>query len=229
MSLVNSETGEVVAYCTPDEARSLTDRIKDTAEALWSLLAEAHDRGAWQALGYGSFKEYVTAEFGMTKQRAYQLLDQARVIAAITEASGSTVVDLSERAAREVKPRLKAVTDSIKGKLTEEAPAPDPERVQAIVAEVVAEEREKAKERAEDRQALADLGEAARNAGVDQDEARMAQRGAFSRLCRDIAGLPSPEVFFAGQAEFLTPRHLSQAERAYEWLDEFLLTAREDQ
>jgi hypothetical protein len=227
VSLVNAETGEVVATCTPEEARDLTSQIAAAADSLWMLLAEAHDRGAWRALGYGSFREYVSAEFGMTKQRAYQLLDQARVIAAITEASGSTVVDLSERAARDVKPRLKAVTDAIKEKVTAEAAAPEPERVKEIVSEVVAEERAKARQAAEDAQAMRDLRKSATEAGMDQDADRVRQRGEFSRLCRDLASLPPAADLIARHTGFLTDRHVAQAERAYAWLDEFLLEIRE--
>jgi hypothetical protein len=90
-ALVDPTTGEVVADCTPDEARQLTERIRSAAAALWQLLAEAHQRGAWRALGYDTFKSYVEAEFQMSEQRAYQLLDQARVIAAITESADSTI------------------------------------------------------------------------------------------------------------------------------------------
>ena len=38
-ALVDPTTGEVVADCTPDEARQLTERIRSTAAALWQLLA----------------------------------------------------------------------------------------------------------------------------------------------------------------------------------------------
>lgn len=103
-----------VALPTVDEARARAERIRATAEALWALLAEAHDRGDWRALGYDSFKSYVGTEFGMSKQRAYQLLDQARVIHALSEAAGSTTVDLSEREARELKPHLDEVAQAVR-------------------------------------------------------------------------------------------------------------------
>lgn len=228
MTLVNAETGEIVAHCTPDEARRLTDEIKGAAERVWSLLVEAHDREAWAALGYGSWRDYATTEFGMSQSRAYQLLDQGRVVRAIEEATGhSTSVELTEAAARDIKPRLVDVTKAIKEKVTAEATAPEPERVKEIVAEVVAEEREKAKQATEDAQALADLSAAAENAGMDMDESRRQQRGAFARLCRDISGFPEPAVFIAGQGEHLVDRHVLLAERAYAWLDEFLLEVRE--
>jgi hypothetical protein len=93
-----------VAECSPEEARALTEQIRSATDALWQLLAEAHERRAWSALKYSSFAAYVSGEFpGMSRQRAYQLIDQATVIAALNEVS--TMVDtISERQARELTP-----------------------------------------------------------------------------------------------------------------------------
>lgn len=114
MTLVVAETGEIVA-CSPDEAREITDRIRNVTSDLWALLAEAHDRQAWRALGYESFKAYVHAEFAMSKRHAYRLLDQAAVIGALTEAAGVThgSLDISEREARELKPHLDEVAKNV--------------------------------------------------------------------------------------------------------------------
>lgn len=144
-ALVDPTTGEVVADCTPDEARQLTERIRSTADALWQLLAEAHDRGAWRALGYDTFKSYVGSEFGMSKQRAYQLLDQARVVDALTEAAGSTTVDpivVPERAARELKPHLEVVKERVAEATVDTAPEDRPAAARAAVEEFRQELRE---------------------------------------------------------------------------------------
>lgn len=105
MTLVNAETGEVLASMTPAEARTLTDTIKAAAETMWSLLRDSHDLGAWAALGYSSWREYAMTEFGISQSRAYQILDQAKVIAEI-EAASSTTVEITEREARDLKPVL---------------------------------------------------------------------------------------------------------------------------
>ena len=47
-----------------DYARQLTDRIKVAAEGTWQLLMEAYTVGAHLALGYGSWDDYCTREFG---------------------------------------------------------------------------------------------------------------------------------------------------------------------
>lgn len=229
MSLVNADTGEIVAYCTPDEARSLTERIKATAESLWSLLGEAHDRKAWAALGYETFSDYATAEFGMSERHAYRLIGQAEVIREIESVTGLTrgSVEVTERTARDIKPRLQAVTDSIKEKLTEEAAAPEPERVKEIVAEVVAEERARAQQKAEDRTALADLSKSMERAGMDMDQESLAERGRWSSNCREVGAMTDPSEFIARHRQYLTDRHIAQAERAYAWLDDFLMQLRE--
>lgn len=107
--------GAQVVPLDEHRARQLTDRIRDAAGQLWSLLAEAHDRRAWAALGYDSFREYVETELQMTKQRAYQILDQAKVIMAISQASGveSNAFDLTSREVQELKPHLDLVVRNV--------------------------------------------------------------------------------------------------------------------
>lgn len=67
MTLVNTETGELVEPMDADEARRLTERIRIAAanytEAKAKILAlidEARDRGAWAALGYKSWTAYLS-------------------------------------------------------------------------------------------------------------------------------------------------------------------------
>jgi hypothetical protein len=95
------------------QARTLTERIRQAAEHLYELLYEAHERKAWKALGYATFQAYVQAEFQMTRQRAYQLLDQAKVVREIS-AAATTPVDIPERTARKFKPVLAELTQKIR-------------------------------------------------------------------------------------------------------------------
>lgn len=88
---------------TADEARALTTEIQQSAERTHALLLRAHEGEAWAALGYDSWRDYATTEFSMSQSRAYQLLDQARVVRAIESASDSTNVELpNEAQAREL-------------------------------------------------------------------------------------------------------------------------------
>lgn len=68
-SLVNADTGEQIAECTPDEARELTDRICTGLGVVWELVLEAYRTRAWAALGHGSWDAYCAAEFGRFHMR----------------------------------------------------------------------------------------------------------------------------------------------------------------
>jgi hypothetical protein len=124
VTLVDPETGEVVAQCTPDEARSITERITTAVETTWHLVAEAYTRRAWAALGYSSWDDYTTREFGTSRlrlpreerQEVVQSLRSAglstRAIAAVTGDSKSTVADdlagvQNRTPARDVTPNFK--------------------------------------------------------------------------------------------------------------------------
>lgn len=97
MTLVNAETGEIVADISADEAREITDRIKVGVEAVWHLIVEAYNRGAHRALGYSSWDDYCTREFGTARLKlpreerqevVASLRDSGLSIRAITAATG---------------------------------------------------------------------------------------------------------------------------------------------
>src|SRR4051812_48707090 len=89
MTLAPTGAGvEIVELLAEDEARELTeiirrniDDLRRTDEQVWRLLMVAYEREAWRALGYGSWREYATREYGLSQSYAYKLLDKARVIA----------------------------------------------------------------------------------------------------------------------------------------------------
>ena len=123
---------------TADEARTLTERIRRAAVEACMLLLEAHERRAWSALGYGTWERYVRVEFDLSRSRSYQLLDQARVIHALQEASGmSRILDISALAAEDLKPHLLEVVEAVRLR-TSELP---PDRAAAVVEQIVREQR----------------------------------------------------------------------------------------
>jgi hypothetical protein len=143
VTAVNRITGEVLASCTEAEARALTDRIKSAAEQTWALLTEAHERRAWSPLGYDRWEDYVRAEFDMTRQNAYYLLNQGRVIREISAAAGMTTnVDIPEWHARDLKPVLPQVVDTIRERVASEPHRPPVEIVRDVVTETRREVRE---------------------------------------------------------------------------------------
>ena len=54
---------------SPAQARELTDRIKVGVEAVWQLVKDAYVSRAWVALGYDSWDDYCTREFGTSRIR----------------------------------------------------------------------------------------------------------------------------------------------------------------
>lgn len=97
MSLVNTETGEIVVPLTRDEAQALTAKIKGYVSQAWLMLVEAHDRHAHIALGYSTWADYVQAEFEIGRSRSYQILDQARVIRELDAVSTDVDTDAAGR------------------------------------------------------------------------------------------------------------------------------------
>ena len=100
------DRSEAIPLLGPDEARSLTDRIKARSEELWHLLLEAYEGAAHTALGYKSWGAYFEAEYGGGKSQAYRVLDAGRVVKAMEEDSpiGERPAIPNEYVARELAP-----------------------------------------------------------------------------------------------------------------------------
>jgi hypothetical protein len=139
-----------------DQAAKLTATIRNAVDVLYILIFRAHAGKAWQALGYGSWAEYVRAEFDMSRSRSYQILDQARVIIEI-EASvpAGTEVVLSEAAVRDLRGVLEEVIPKIKER-TEGLP---PLEASRVVDEVVEEQRDQLRQDREDTYSQVDADE----------------------------------------------------------------------
>ena len=75
---------------TEEAARALTDEVKRDAEALWAKLLDLYEGKAHEALGYTSWGDYYTAEFGGSRSAAYRLLEAGRVALAIVSPNVGT-------------------------------------------------------------------------------------------------------------------------------------------
>lgn len=69
---------------TATDARALTDRIKVGVEAIWELIKQAYTDRAWDALGYESWDDYCTREFGTSRLRLPRE-ERAEVVASLRE------------------------------------------------------------------------------------------------------------------------------------------------
>jgi len=131
-------TSAVVAPCTLKQAQALTVRIQTMQADLYDLVTEAHDRDAWKVLGYDSFGAYAEQELSIGRSQAYRLIDQARVIGAVSEAYQiSGTAGISERAAQQ----LKAHLEVLRANVTAAVEAADPGEEPAAALRAVAETR----------------------------------------------------------------------------------------
>jgi hypothetical protein len=191
------------------EARELTDRIRRGTQLVCMLLLQAHERRAWLALGYGSWERYVAEEFGLSKSRSYELLDQGHVLRTIQAAVGmSRPPNVSAYAAGEIKPVLAEVIEEIQLR----AGADDPhERVVGIVADVV---RTKRKQIAAVRE-YAGPPARSRLRALPPESVR-----ALSDAVALLASLPPPSVMVRDLSGS-DPGELAGLERAVRWLNDF--------
>lgn len=98
-------------------ARSLTDRIKAAVEGTWELIKEAYTSRAWAALGYTSWDDYCTREFGTSRLRlpreeraevVASLRESGLSIRAIASATNEPVMTVQNEIARGVRGRTPA-------------------------------------------------------------------------------------------------------------------------
>lgn len=100
----------MTALQVASEARARVDRIKTGVEVIWQLVVESYQERDWEALGYATWDEMCTREFGTSRLRlpreersdTVQSLRDAglslRAIAAVTGNSKQTVIeDLREK------------------------------------------------------------------------------------------------------------------------------------
>jgi hypothetical protein len=86
--LVDASTGEILQTCTPDRARDLTDKIKTSLGVAWELVKEAYTSRAWAALGYESWDQYTSEEFGTGRLRLPRE-ERPEVVASLRDAGMS--------------------------------------------------------------------------------------------------------------------------------------------
>jgi hypothetical protein len=66
------------------EARAPTDQIKTGVETVWHLITHAYTERAWTALGYTSWDDYCTREFGTSRLRLPRE-ERAEVVSSLRE------------------------------------------------------------------------------------------------------------------------------------------------
>ena len=103
MTALASTEGTVLL--SRDEARSLTDEVKNDAERLWRKLVELYEGGAHSVLGYSSWGAYFKKEFGGSERRGYHLLEAGRVMNELAPVKNFSL-PRNDHQARELAPLL---------------------------------------------------------------------------------------------------------------------------
>lgn len=78
-----------IALASQDQARTLTDRIKIAVEGTWLLIQEAYTSRAWAVLGYDTWDEYCSKEFGASRLRLPRE-ERQEIVASLRESGLST-------------------------------------------------------------------------------------------------------------------------------------------
>jgi len=224
VTLVVAETGEVAH--TLEELEDIIGRGLETFKEVGDALAQVRD-GRLYLEHAETFEQYCSDRWGLKRQRAYELIDAAAIANAVSEISDTPPVarESHAKALAPLKDDPKTAAEAVRK--ANEATGGKP--TAKAIADAVADEVAKQEQKAEDNAAIRDLNAKHQPEGFDeaQNQRDLEQRGRWSSNCREIAGLPGAAEFIARHRDLLTKRHIDQAERAYAWLDEFLLEYRE--
>jgi hypothetical protein len=218
--VLEGEIVENVAMLDAGDARALTDRIKAATQQVCMLLLEAHERRAWSVLGYRTWEQYVRQEFGLSRSRSYELLNQGSVIRAIAAAAGgSGIPDISAYAAGQIKPYLPEIVETVRAQI---AGATSEDAVQ-IIADIIRERRARI---AAQRRAL-ELTDGSELADVQDDEgswaasdARTAELTRLYEAVDQLANMPPVDDAIARLSEDAALR-LAGLDAALQWLTGF--------
>lgn len=161
-------TSTEVVPATAEQARDLTDRIKIAVDGTWQLVKQAYMSRAWAALGYSSWDDYCTREFGTSRLRlpreerqevVASLRDTGMSVRAIASATGygrDTVArELSTVRNRTVEPDAEPESQVVTGVNGKTYAPPSPKGPQKPRTDVVATVN-RALQRAQDSATAAD-------------------------------------------------------------------------
>jgi hypothetical protein len=194
--------------------RHLTDgqRAMIAVNALPLFEAEARARQrdlGRQAAERQHHPERVEANLPQPSGRAPQARDRAGAALRVSGRTIQTAKTITEKAP-DLAERVNA------GKMSVHAAAKEIERRE--MAPVIKAQVER------DREELQQLAEEVNPPDFDpaENNDQVRQRGEFTRLCRDLAGLPPPDQFIARHDRRLRSDHIEAARAAHAWLTAFL-------
>jgi hypothetical protein len=196
-------------------ARKLTEQIRGATRQVCLLLLEAHERRVWVVMNYTRWEDYVSAEFGFSRSRSYELLDQGRVILVLQEAAAlKEIPDVSGYAASRVKHCLPELTEQIRARAQESGGAVPMREVMQLVDSF----RSQAKAEAA---GSGDGGRAPAQGGDDGKDPCL-HRVPLHEVTNWLASLPPVEVVM-GRIRKVNRYDPAAVEKAARWLSDFAL------
>ncbi len=195
-------------------ARKLTEQIRAATRQVCLLLLEAHERRVWVVLNYTRWEDYVSAEFGFSRSRSYELLDQGRVILALQEAAALTEIpDVSGYAASQIKHCLPEITEEIRTRARDSGTGVPMRQVMELVETFRAQAKALA---------ASDGGDEALAQGtvVDTGKDPCLYRVPLHEVTAWLASLPPVEVVMA-RIRKLNRYDPAAVEKAARWLSDF--------
>ena len=115
-----------VASMTAEQALEITAKVKSYIGCVWRLLCQVHENRGYISLGYQTFEDYLRTELDISRRQGYRLIDQGKVITAITEAaemSPNGDIEISEADSRAIKPQLELVVSKVRDRVEHGEPA----------------------------------------------------------------------------------------------------------
>lgn len=98
---------------TAEQARDLTQAVRDDVRALWVKVLDLFEGGAHLALGYASWGAYWEGEFGQSSGRGEQLVRAGRVARALEAGTTDVPLPANDLLARELIPVLRQAPDDV--------------------------------------------------------------------------------------------------------------------
>lgn len=178
-----------------------------------------------------TFEAYCTERWGLSRARSYELIDAAEITSALS-GMPDTPTPANPRQANALRPlkgKPESAAEAMRKANEVTGGKPTAKAITDAVKDELAKQNAKAAKKQKDKAELDKLKEQHTPAGFDPkaEKKRLEERGNWSGHCREIAKLRDASTFVEDHRADFTKRHIEQAERAYAWLDLFLLTYRE--
>lgn len=225
MTLVDATTGEILADL--ESLETVIERGLSSFVEVGTALMQIREERLYRA-SHDTFENYCRERWGFGRDRGEQLIRAAEVVTLMPTIVGIPAI-ANEAQARALGP-VRNEPEKMVQALTSAAEAAGGTPTAADIAEAVADLVTSTEQKRQDRAELDELMDELQPEGFDPEanKAAVEARGAFARLCRDIPKLGTPAAFVSCQRADLRERHIGYAEAAHAWLDEFLLTIREE-